>query len=83
MLKLRVIDGMVNARLRTGNDLVVSSVTEQMANLIISEGKQSPHGIEGFPLCIDDKWYFEADEMSDENTKNDVEQVEKVNKKRK
>lgn len=65
MLKLKVVDGKVNALLKSGNDYVRTTLSEETANSILKDAKIS-EGIEGYSLCVNDEWFFEVEEAEDQ-----------------
>ena len=59
MYKLKNTNGRVTALLRTGKDFVRHSLSVSAAQHIIDTGKQVKSNKPGYPICIDDKWFFE------------------------
>jgi hypothetical protein len=46
--------------LATGNDFAKNKMTLENAKNIACIGKVKPSDVEGYPICVDDKWYFEG-----------------------
>lgn len=63
MYKLKNEKGRVNSLLRTGNDFVRNKLSVSAAQHIIDTGKIEESDKEGYPICVDKKWYFEGEEM--------------------
>lgn len=60
--KLKIINGQVNYLLRTGNDVVRSSMKAEIAEKIIKNGKKTTStDHKGYCICIDSKYYFETE----------------------
>ena len=67
MYKIKINEkSKVTARLRTGKDLVGTELFAAEAQKIINSGKPTK-GIDGFPIGVDDKWFFEGEEIPAEN----------------
>ena len=64
MYKLKNEKGRVNSLLRTGNDFVRNKLSVSAAQHIIDTGKIEESDKEGYPICVDKKWYFEGEEMN-------------------
>lgn len=47
--------------LATGNDFAKNKMTLENAKNIANTGKVKPSDVEGYPICVDDKWYFEGE----------------------
>lgn len=58
---LKSVQGKVTFLLRTGNDLVKNQMAVASAQHIIVTGKMKKSDIPGYPINIDDKWYFEGE----------------------
>lgn len=71
MYKLKNINGRVTALLRTGKDFVRHSLSVSAAQHIIDTGKQVKSNKPGYPICIDDKWFFEGVEIEEPKTDTD------------
>lgn len=59
--KLRSTHGKVTFLLRTGKDLVKNQMAIASAQHIIDTGEIKKSDIEGYPINVGDKWYFEGD----------------------
>ena len=60
-MKLKVNSGKVQFIMTAGKDFVRTEMNEDAANKIIKEGKTSTSSLfEGFPLCVDDTYFFAA-----------------------
>ena len=60
MYKLKNVNERVNALLRTGKDFVRHSLSVAAAQHIIDTGKQVKSSKPNYPICVDDKWFFEG-----------------------
>ena len=58
MIKLEVKENKVAALLRSGKDFVSTDLNEMTAQRIISEGKVKASDIEGYPIGVNDEWFF-------------------------
>lgn len=64
MFKLKKNEyGKVNYLLRTGKDLVKSTMNPMAAQHIIDNGKYTETVDPKYPIAIDDKWFFEGEEI--------------------
>ena len=61
--KLNSKDCKVSFLLRTVKDLVRNKMAIASAQHIIKTGEIKPSDIEGYPINVDDKWYFEGEEV--------------------
>ena len=61
--KLKDIDGYVTFLLRTGKDFVKSQMSVAVAHLIISSSDSKPKksNMADYPICVDDKWFFQGE----------------------
>lgn len=63
--KLKNTNGKVTFLLRTGKDLVKKKKKNQMAiasaQHIIDNGKLLKSDVDGYPINIDNRWYFEGE----------------------
>lgn len=59
--KLKNVHGKVSFLLRTGKQLVKNQMPVASAQHIIDTGKLKKSTIAGYPVNIDDKWYFEGE----------------------
>ena len=64
MYKLKNENGRVNSLLRSGKDFVKNKLAVSAAQHIIDNGKIVESDKEGYPICVDNKWYFEGEEMN-------------------
>ena len=62
--KLNNKDGKVTFLLRTGKDMVKNQMAIASAQHIIDTGKVTKSDRKDYPICVDDKWYFEGEEMN-------------------
>lgn len=78
MFKLKKNEyGKVNYLLRTGKDLVKSAMNPMAAQHIIDGGKLTETVNPDYPIAIDDKWFFEGEEIIP-STPAETEKIEKV-----
>ena len=61
MYKLKVSEGVVKALLKSGNDLVRTTLKASVAQEILNKGEATDANIESFGVCVDDTWYFETE----------------------
>ena len=61
--KLNNKDGKVAFLLRAGKDMVKNQIAIASAQNIIDTGKVTKSGRKDYPICVDDKWYFEGEFM--------------------
>jgi hypothetical protein len=59
--KLKNTDGKVTFLLRTGKDLVRNQMAIASAQHIIDNGKLKKSDQKGYPIYVDDRWYFEGE----------------------
>lgn len=59
--KLKSVNGKVTFLLRTGKDLVKNQMAVASAQHIIDHGKLMKSDVSGYPINIDNKWYFEGE----------------------
>ena len=59
--KLKSAQGKVTFLLRTGKDLVKNQMALASAQHIIDHGKIKKSDMKGYPINVDDKWYFEGE----------------------
>lgn len=59
--KLKNVNGKVTFLLRTGKDMVRNQMALASAQHIIDTGTMKKSKIKGYPICVDDKWYFEGE----------------------
>lgn len=65
MYKLKINNGRVNALLKTGEDFVQNNLSMSSVEHIMSTGRMTESDRKDYPICIDDKWYFEGDEVKE------------------
>lgn len=63
MYKLKNVNGRVNALLRTGKDFVRNNISVSAAQHIIDTGALVESENPDYPICVDDKWFFEGVEI--------------------
>lgn len=59
--RLKNTNGNVTFLLRTGKDLVKNQMAIASAQHIINHGKLMKSDVSGYPINIDNKWYFEGE----------------------
>lgn len=59
--RLKNTNGKVTFLLRTGKDLVKNQMAIASAQHIIDHGKLLKSDVSGYPINIDNKWYFESE----------------------
>jgi hypothetical protein len=69
MYKLKNVNGKVNCLLRTGKDFVKNNISVSAAQHIIDTGKMVESENPDYPICIDDKWFFEGVEIEEPKPK--------------
>lgn len=79
MYKLKNINGRVNTLLRTGKDFVKNNLSVSAAQHIIDIGKRVDSTVPDYPICIDDKWFFEGEEINT-TPKEDTKPIKRGNK---
>ena len=57
-MKLKVIDGKVQYLMRCGKDLVADEMSLACAERICSRQASKSDLFQGYPICVDDKFYF-------------------------
>lgn len=68
MYKLKNVNGRVNSLLRTGKDFVKNSLSVSAAQHIIDTGTIVESDKPDYPICVDEKWYFEGTEIKENST---------------
>lgn len=63
MYKLKSVNGRVNTLLRTGKDFVRNNLLTSAAQHIINCGELVESDKPEYPICVDNKWYFEGVEI--------------------
>lgn len=80
--KLKNVNGKVSFLLRAGKDMVKNQMAIASAQRIIDTGTMKKSDRKDFPICVDDKWYFEGElfkktlPCNDTNTVTQKEEVE-------
>ena len=59
--KLNNKDSKVTFLLRTGKDMVKNQMAIASAQHIIDTGKVTKSDRKDYPICVNDKWYFEGE----------------------
>lgn len=59
--RLKNTNGKVTFLLRTGKDLAKNQMAIASAQHIIDHGKLLKSDVSGYPINIDNKWYFEGE----------------------
>jgi uncharacterized protein YeeX (DUF496 family) len=59
--KLKNRNGKVTFLLKTGKDYSKNEMSISAAQHIIDSGKLVESEREGYPICVDEKWYFEGE----------------------
>jgi len=66
--KLKNRNGKVTFLLKTGNDFSKNEMSISAAQHIIDTGNLVESDKEGYPICVDEKWYFEGEPVKVEVT---------------
>ena len=69
MYKLKSKNGRVDCLLRTGKDFVKHNLSVSAAQHIIDTGKLVKSEKENYPICVDNEWFFEGEEIVTEAPK--------------
>ena len=72
MYKLKNENGRVNSLLRSGKDFVKNNLAVSAAQHIIDTGEVVESDKEDYPICVDNKWYFEGEEMNTAPATNNI-----------
>lgn len=59
--KLKSVNGKVTFLLRTGKDFVKNQMAIASAQHIIDNGELIKSDVEGYPIGINNEWYFEGE----------------------
>lgn len=62
MYTLKNNNGKINFLLRSGKDFVKNEIPITSAQHIVDNGEIKLSDVEGYPINISDKWYFEGNE---------------------
>ena len=76
--KLNNKDGKVTFLLRTGKDMVKNQMAIASAQHIIDTGKVTKSDRKDYPICVDDKWYFEGELMKKAAPQKEIEVIPKT-----
>ena len=71
--KLKSVNGKVTFLLRTGKDLVRNQMAVASAQHVIDHGKVKKSDVKGYPINVDDKWYFEGEIVTPQKTEETAE----------
>lgn len=77
--KLKSVNGKVTFLLRTGKDLVKNQMAVASAQHIIDHGEMKKSDVEGYPININNEWYFEGEvfkRAASAKVENEVEDAE-------
>lgn len=64
--KLKDVNGNVNFLLRAGKDFVKNQMSAASAQHIIKHGTVKESDKDGYPINVDDKWFFEGEVVSNQ-----------------
>lgn len=64
MYKLKNVNGKVTFLLKTGKDFVRNTMSISAAQHIIDNGEITDSDKNGYPICVDEKWYFEGEPVN-------------------
>ena len=70
-MKLKSINGKVPYMMLAGKDFVKDEMSLAAAEQICSRGTQTAGKLPGFPICIDDKFYFAGTSTKPKSSKAD------------
>ena len=62
--KLKNVNGRANCLLRTGKDFVKNNLSVSAAQHIIDTGKLVKSSKPDYPICVDNQWFFEGEEIT-------------------
>lgn len=71
--KLKSVNGKVTFLLRTGKDMVRNQMTVASAQHVIDHGKVKKSDVKGYPINVNDKWYFEGEIVTPQKTEETAE----------
>lgn len=71
--KLKSVNGNVTFLLRTGKDMVRNQMAVASAQHVIDHGKVKKSDVKGYPINVDDKWYFEGEIVTPQKTEETAE----------
>jgi hypothetical protein len=75
--KLKNRNGKVTFLLKTGKDYSKNEMSISAAQHIIDSGKLVESEREGYPICVDEKWYFEGEPVRVETPTNKKDKFKK------
>ena len=71
--KLKNVNGKVTFLLRTGKDMVRNQMAVASAQHVVDHGKVKKSDVKGYPINVDDKWYFEGKIVTPQKTEETAE----------
>lgn len=71
--KLKNVNGKVTFLLRTGKDMVRNQMAVASAQHVVDHGKVKKSDVKGYPINVDDKWYFEGEIVTPQKTEETAE----------
>ena len=71
--KLKSVNSKVTFLLRTGKDMVRNQMAVASAQHVIDHGKVKKSDVKGYPINVDDKWYFEGEIVTPQKTEETAE----------
>lgn len=71
--KLKSVNGKVTFLLRTGKDMVRNQMAVASAQHVIDHGKVKKSDVKGYPINVNDKWYFEGEIVTPQKTEETAE----------
>lgn len=71
--KLKSVNGKVTFLLRTGKDMVRNQMAVASAQHVIDHDKVKKSDVKGYPINVDDKWYFEGEIVTPQKTEETAE----------
>lgn len=74
--KLKAPDGHAKFLLKTGEDFVHGEMTAENAQTIIDEGKEGLTTKAGYPINVNDEWFFEGIAEAEEKAETESEKQE-------
>lgn len=66
--KLKNVNGKATFLLKTGKDFVKNQMLVASAQHIINHGTVKESEKEGYPINVDDKWFFEGEVVSEQDS---------------
>ena len=71
--KLKSVNGKVTFLFRTGKDMVRNQMEVASAQHVIDNGKVKKSDVKGYPINVDNKWYFEGEIVTPQKTEETAE----------